>query len=87
MTTDKDYQMKNIQRIYDDGALSPFFKGNPKYEIRGAPRIAFSDIMDFKFIIRSDHEGSSNSFWDEKTDIIVQYNTLEELVNDGWRLD
>ena len=28
-----------------------------------------------------------NSFWSEDTDIIIEYNSIEELVDDGWRLD
>ncbi len=88
MISDKEYQAKNLERIFSDGALSPVLKRNPKYPIEeGVPRIVYSDIMDYKFIIRHDKNFSGNSFWSEDADVIVTYNSIEELVNDGWRLD
>jgi hypothetical protein len=87
MTTDKEYQIQNLERIFNDGALSPVFKGNPKYPVKGVSRISYDDVMNYKLIIRHDNDFSSNSFWSEDAEIMVEYKNIEELVDDGWRLD
>lgn len=87
MTADREYQLINLEKIFHDGALSPVFKRNPKYSNDGVPRIAYSDVMDNKYIIRFDGEFDGNSFWSEDTKILVEYDSIEDLVDDGWRLD
>ena len=90
MITDKEYQFKNLERIFTDGALSPAFKRNPKYPIGGGvARIAYGDVTDFKYVIRNckDLSDEYNYFWSEDTDIIAEYKSIEDLVDDGWRLD
>lgn len=87
---DREYQRHHLEKIYNDPLLAPFFKSNPKYckdSLREmAPRIAYSDVMDHKYIIRwSPHD--PNTCWDENTEIIVEYKSIDEMVNDGWRLD
>jgi len=87
MTTDKEYQIQNLERIFNDGALSPIFKHNPKYPVEGVARIAYGDVMDYKIVIRNEKDFSGNSFWSENADIIAEYKSIEDLVDDGWRLD
>lgn len=87
MITDKEYQTINLERIFNDGALSPMFKSNPKYPVEGVSRIAYSDIMDHKYVIRHDKDSSDNSFWSEDAEILVEYKSIKYLVDDGWRLD
>lgn len=87
MTSDREYQIKNLEKITNDAALSPIFKRNPKYPVEGVARISYSDIMDYKFVIRNDKDFSDNSCWSEDADIIVEYKCIEDLVDDGWRLD
>jgi hypothetical protein len=88
MASDRDYQIENLKRIFADASSSPVFKGNDKYPTEGVPRIAYSDVMDFKYNIRVDTEFDAGpSFWDEKTPVIVKYTSIEDLVDDGWRLD
>ena len=89
---DKEYQKKNLEKIYRDASLAPAFKQHPKYctgdfaEV--TPYIAYDDVRLMKFIIRGRELGSKfNSFDNEKRQIIVEYTSLEELINDGWRLD
>ena len=90
MITDKEYQFKNLERIFTDGALSPAFKRNSKYPIGGGvARIGYGDVTDFKYVIRNckDLSDEYNYFWSEDTDIIAEYKSIEDLVDDGWRLD
>ncbi len=87
--TDREYQINNLQRIFGEARLSPVFRRNSKYKTEGVPRIAYDDIMNDKRIIRCDNDFSrSGGFW-SNTDatIIAQYDSIEELVDDGWRLD
>ena len=88
MIDDKEYQIKNLEEIISKGKLSPVFKRNSKFPMNeGIARIAYSDVMDFKCIIRSDTGISGNAFWSEDAEIIAEYDNLQALVDDGWRLD
>ena len=90
---DREYQITNLNRILEEGRLAPKFKRNLKFKERcdgcdGGPYIRYSDIMDYKLIIREGNEKTLySSFANEETPIIAQYQSVEELVDDGWRLD
>lgn len=75
------------KHFFAHGALSPIFKSNPKYPVDGVARIAYSDVMHRKYIIRHDEEFSDNSCWSKDAKIIAEYKGINDLVNDGWRLD
>lgn len=87
--SDREIQIKNLQSIFDEARLSPVFRKNPKYKAEGVPRIAYSDIMDERCAIRCDCDfPDSGSFWNgQNAAIIAQYDSIEKLVDDGWRLD
>ena len=88
---DKDYQKKNIEAIYAAASLAPVFKKNPKHSVGNyadlTPYISYNDIMENKYIIRGRPIGEHNSFDSEEREIIAEYDSIESLVNDGWRLD
>ena len=88
---DREFQKKNLEAIYNAASLAPVFKHNPKYstgKFNGlTPYISYDDIMNYKFIIRGRPVNEYNPFDAQKREIIAEYNTIEELVNDGWRLD
>ena len=88
---DKEYQKKNLETIYSAASMAPVFKPNSKYCINKfaglTPYISYNDIMSYKFIIRGRPIGEHNSFDALERDIIAEYDTIESLVNDGWRLD
>jgi hypothetical protein len=94
-TSDYDYQISNIEKIYNDGLLAPVFKSNEKHCGNGSsylsgfvPRISYDDIMNFKKIIRWCPQSElDNRFWSEETEVIAEYDSISELVSDGWRLD
>lgn len=89
--TDREYQIQNLQRIIDGGLRAPFFRRNPKYPIEGgsgAPRITYSDVMAVNYVIRIDRSPEINSFWnDPSAPVLASYDSIEALVDDGWRLD
>jgi len=88
---DKEYQKKNLEVIYNAASMAPVFKSNPKYCIGRfedlTPYISYNDIMSYKYIIRGRPVEEHNSFDAQEREIIVEYDSLESLVNDGWRLD
>ena len=86
---DRDYQISNLQRIFGEACFSPVFKDNPKYQVDGVPRIAHDDIMAYKCVIKADNnfQGIGGFLSGQDAVIIAQYNSIEELVDDGWRLD
>ena len=89
---DKEVQKKNLEIIFRDASLAPVFKCHPKYCTGDfatvTPYIAYDDVMDEKYIIRGRELGAKrNSFDNEKRPIIVEYTSIDDLVNDGWRLD
>jgi hypothetical protein len=86
---DREYQIQNLQRIIGGALLSPVFRDNPKHKTDGVARIAYNDVMSCKYIIRSDNNfPKSGGYWSGKDGaIIAQYDSIEDLVDDGWRLD
>ena len=88
---DRSYQIKNIENIFSAGSFAPVFQNNPKYSIGEfanlTPYIAYDDVMEYNYIIR----GRSlmepiNNFDSEKRIIIAKYDSIESMVDDGWRL-
>jgi len=80
------FQKKTLQNIYANASYAPFLKKNTKYSVgkffNKTPYISYDDIMNNKYIIRGKESGVS-----EKGEIIAEYKSIDELVNDGWRLD
>lgn len=86
---DHAYQLRHLDGIFSGARFSPHFKANPKFPDDGQHdfRIAYKDVMDFKYIIRKAPYGSDQTLWSEETEIVAQYRSAEALVRDGWRLD
>jgi hypothetical protein len=83
-----NYQRKNIEAIFSSASLAPIFKLNAKYCVGEfaelTPYIAYGDVMNYKFIIRTTDDYNNKP---DSNPILVEYGGLDELVNDGWRLD
>jgi hypothetical protein len=88
---DTEYQKRNLEAIYRGANLAPAFKLNPNYCIGDfaglTPYISYDDVMNYKFIIRARPRDVFNHFDNEKREIIAEYDSIDSLVNDGWRLD
>jgi hypothetical protein len=69
--TDRQRQVAQLEKIFNDGARSPFFKRNAKHPMPqdAVPRIAYSDIMD------------------KCAPVVATYDSTEALVDDGWIVD
>lgn len=85
--TDRQYQIKTILAIYSCAFFSPVFKLNKKYDPEKknnlVPFITEGDLKNKKFVIRgtSDYDNKKDS-----NTVIAEYGTVQELVDDGWKL-
>ena len=70
--------------------MSPVFKVNSKYcknqFANMTPYISYNDVRNDKYVIRSRSLEKNNSFDSVESDVIIQYDCIEQLVKDGWRL-
>ncbi len=84
------FQKKTLQNIYYSASLAPVFQVNSKYNFEKfsdkTPYISYDDIMNNKYIIRGREKGILNQYHSEKEEIIAEYKSVDELVNDGWSL-
>ena len=87
---DKDFQKKSIESIFRTASFAPLFKPNPKYCLDQfaelTPYISYTDIKNNWIFIRGCPIGVRNSQDSGKREVIIAYTTIEELVEDGWRL-
>lgn len=52
--------------------------------------INYDDVMNYRYVIRmwvNDGEGYGNQLYDQKTPVFKCYNSIEDMVRDGWKLD
>ena len=86
---DRAYQLRHLEAIYQQASFSPHFKPNPKFPGDGGHefRIAYRDVMGYRYVIRKAPLYSDQMLWSDETEIVAEYRSLEELVGDGWRLD
>jgi len=88
--SDFDWQVREIVNIFTRGSMSPVFKINSKYckgqFLNVTPYISYNDVLNYKYIIRARPQGEINSFDSKEREIIKQYESIEELVKDGWRI-
>lgn len=85
--SDRDYQIKTISAIYGCAFFTPVFKLNKKYmqekKSNLIPFIAKVDLENKKFVIRGTDDYENNI---ESNTLIAEYETVQELVDDGWKL-
>ena len=91
----RENQLRMLQRVFETWMPpTPAFKSDHEGVPEGMmPYISCSDVHDYKYNIRvvpfdvffsKDDEGYEKK---ENGEIIAHYDSLEELVADGWRLD
>lgn len=89
----KQQQLESLREIFEMGAPpAPAFKSYHEGVPDGMiPYISNSDLLDYKYNIRaipiSDYFGKDRVDKTENGEIIAHYDSLEELVDDGWMLD
>ena len=90
---DIDREIRLFKQVYDDAMYAPYVRWNPKYkteEFNGmTPYICIDDICDYKYVVCAipDEEAVTMLQEQQRRNVIVEYNSIEEMVEDGWRLD
>ena len=82
---------KRLEEIYISPSFAPILQKNPKYCVdqfaEFTPYISFKDVLNSKFLIRGCPIGSGNAVDDGNRDVIIEYSSIDELLDDGWRLE
>lgn len=92
MDQKKERQLRMLQKIYENWMPpTPAFRANHEGVPQGMiPYISCSDVHDYKYNIRviplSDFL-SKDLDKTENGEVIAHYESMEELVDDGWILD
>jgi hypothetical protein len=88
---ENDLQEKRIQLIFEQALFAPLLKRNPKYcrnrFLNLTPYISFKDITANRYAIRCTPVGARNIKDLGIRELIVEYENIHDLVNDGWRLE
>ena len=95
LTEQQEQQLKWLQEIFERWMPpTPACKGDHEGVPEGmVPYISCSDVHDYKYNIRiisaDDFLSTSDDHYEktENGEIIAHYDSLEDLVADGWRLD
>ena len=86
-------EIRLFNQIYKDALYAPLLRWNPKYkteEYNGmTPYICIKDICDYKYVVCAipDEEVTMTLQEMSRRNVIVEYGSVEEMVEDGWRLD
>ena len=90
---DIEREVRLFKKVYDDAMCAPYLRWNPKYKTKEfsgmTPYICIADICDYNYVVCAipDNEAHMMLQEQERRNVIVEYNSVEEMVEDGWRLD
>lgn len=86
-------EIRLFKQVYDDATYAPLLRWNPKYKTKVfegmTPYICIKDICDYNYVVCAIPDGEVTMMLQEmnRRNVIKQYEKLEEMVEDGWRLD
>lgn len=86
-------EIKLFKQVYHDAMYAPLLRWNLKYKTEKyngmTPYICIDDIVNYKYVVCAipDEEVTMKLQEFHRRNMIVEYNSIEEMVNDGWILD
>ena len=86
-------EIKLFKQVYDDAMYAPLLRWNIKFktaQLNGmTPYICINDICNYKYVVSAIPDEEVTMMLQERfrRNVIAEYNSLEEMVEDGWRLD
>ena len=87
---EKEYQIKRFETTFKNADIPPILKKNTKFctnYFNGFnPYISYDDMIQNRYAIRASPVGCRNIVDTGQRDIIIEYSSIVELVNDGWQL-
>lgn len=90
---DIQLEIRLLKEVYDDAMYAPLLRWNPKYKtdkFNGmTPYICIDDICYYNYVVCAIPDEEVTDMLQERfrRNVIVEYTSLEEMVEDGWRLD
>lgn len=88
---DKLFQKNNLEIIFRDAKFAPTFRKHPLFCVGEfedtSPYIAYDDVINYRFIIRARQLGEFSQYDNNLRTVIKEYKSIEEIVDDGWKLD
>lgn len=85
-----------FQRVYEDAMYAPLLRWNPKFKTNETnefdgmtPYICLNDICNYNYVVCAIPDEEVTMMLQERfrRKVIAKYDTLEEMVKDGWILD
>ena len=91
MIKDEESQKRSLKAIFLSPSFAPLFKRNPKHCVDKfadlTPYISYRDLVDNKLFIRGCPIGFGNTSDSGQREIIAEYSSIDELIDDGWQLE
>ncbi len=91
-------EIRLISEVYEEAMYAPLLRWNLKFKTKEfdgmTPYISIKDICDYKYVvcaipdeelIEKLHKGPLYEM--NRRKVISEYKSIEEMVEDGWRLD
>lgn len=92
-------EIKLLSEVYEEAMYAPLMRWNLKYKTGKfdgmTPYICINDICNYKYVVCAIPDEEVDK-WLQKSGalqefsrrvVIKEYNSIEEMVEDGWRLD
>ncbi len=86
-------EIELLKEVYDDAMYAPLLRWNMKFKIKEfdgmTPYICIKDICDYKYVVCAIPDENVTMMLQEfsRREVIAEYNSIEEMVEDGWQLD
>lgn len=83
----RNYYRELFEQAFSYGGAI-FLKKNDNHSTIINPVIIMSDVLDYRYNIRSwSPKGPHWGAYNEETPILISYNTIDDMIDDGWRPD
>ena len=92
-------EIRLISEVYEDAKYAPLLRWNLKFKTKQfdgmTPYICLNDICHHKYVVCAIPDRDVDKMFQEygmlqefsRREVIAEYNSIEEMVEDGWRLD
>jgi hypothetical protein len=86
-------EIELLKEVYDDAMYAPLLRWNMKFKTKEfdgmTPYICIKDICDYKYVVCAIPDENVTMMLQEfsRREVIAEYNSIEEMVEDGWQLD
>lgn len=90
---DINREIRLFKQVYDDAMYAPLLRWNPKYRTKKfagmTPYICINDICDYNYVVCAIPDEEVTMMLSERfrRNVIAEYGSVEEMVEDGWILD